>query len=75
MMRKYRAQLDAERATKLAHGRNHSKTTPKSSSTRPRKDLKKRSSKKRKAFDLALEKTESFLEIESLEEFENNLEG
>nr|GEV98731.1 hypothetical protein [Tanacetum cinerariifolium] len=47
MMREYRAQLDAERATKLAHGRNHSK----SKSTRPRKDkhLKKhRSNKKRK---------------------------
>lgn len=24
MMREYRAQLDAERARKLAHGRNHS---------------------------------------------------
>lgn len=24
MMREYRAQLDAERAKKLAHGRNHS---------------------------------------------------
>lgn len=24
MMREYRAQLDAERASKLAHGRNHS---------------------------------------------------
>nr|GEW51948.1 WPP domain-interacting tail-anchored protein 1-like [Tanacetum cinerariifolium] len=48
MMREYCAQLDAERATKLAHGRNHSKITPKSLSTRPRKNLKKRSSKKRK---------------------------
>lgn len=26
MMREYRAQLDAERASKLAHGRNHSKS-------------------------------------------------
>ncbi|GJQ93920.1 hypothetical protein Tco_0005059 [Tanacetum coccineum] len=49
MMREYRAQLDAERATKLAHGRNHSKSTPKSSSSRKDKDLKKhRSNKKRK---------------------------
>ncbi|PWA85631.1 protein FAM133 [Artemisia annua] len=56
LMREYRAQLDAERATKLAHGRNHSKTKSKSSSssssTRRKdndKDLKKqRSNKKRK---------------------------
>lgn len=54
MMREYRAQLDAERAAKLAHGRNHSKTKSKSSSTRTKdnnnnKDLKKhRSNKKRK---------------------------
>ncbi|XP_057957028.1 uncharacterized protein LOC131150360 [Malania oleifera] len=41
MMREYRAQLDAERAHKLAHGRNHSKS-------RKDKDSKKRSSKKRK---------------------------
>lgn len=34
MMREYRAQLDAERATKLAHGRNHSKTKSKSSTHR-----------------------------------------
>ncbi|KDP35141.1 hypothetical protein JCGZ_10675 [Jatropha curcas] len=41
MMREYRAQLDAERARKLAHGRNHS-------SNKKDKDLKKRSSRKRK---------------------------
>ncbi|TXG72673.1 hypothetical protein EZV62_001252 [Acer yangbiense] len=44
MMREYRAQLDAERARKLAHGRNHSRN-------RKDRDLKKRSSsssKKRK---------------------------
>ncbi|EOY04612.1 Nonsense-mediated mRNA decay protein 2 isoform 2 [Theobroma cacao] len=40
MMREYRAQLDAERARKLAHGRNHS--------NRKDKDAKKRSSRKRK---------------------------
>ncbi|KAF2298347.1 hypothetical protein P3X46_017057 [Hevea brasiliensis] len=47
MMREYRAQLDAERARKLAHGRNHSS---KSNHKRDRKDkdLKKRSSRKRK---------------------------
>ncbi|KAK0607850.1 hypothetical protein LWI29_021538 [Acer saccharum] len=53
MMREYRAQLDAERARKLAHGRNHSRS--KSSNKKDRKDrdlkvdrkdrdLKKRSS-------------------------------
>lgn len=48
MMREYRAQLDAERASKLAHGRNHSSS--KSSHRKDKKDkgLKKRSSKKRK---------------------------
>ncbi|KAK8663604.1 hypothetical protein V6N13_083413 [Hibiscus sabdariffa] len=48
MMREYRAQLDAERASKLAHGRNHSSS--KSSHKKDRKDkvAKKRSSKKRK---------------------------
>lgn len=47
MMREYRAQLDAERARKLAHGRNHSS---KSNHKRDRrdKDLKHRSSRKRK---------------------------
>ncbi|OMO62144.1 hypothetical protein CCACVL1_23008 [Corchorus capsularis] len=47
MMREYRAQLDAERAHKLAHGRNHSS---KSSHRKDRKDkdAKKRSSRKRK---------------------------
>lgn len=29
MMREYRAQLDAERARKLAHGRNHSSSKSK----------------------------------------------
>ncbi|KAF8402404.1 hypothetical protein HHK36_013359 [Tetracentron sinense] len=50
MMREYRAQLDAERASKLALGRNHSSS--KSNHKRDRKekdkDFKKRSSKKRK---------------------------
>ncbi|KAF6137479.1 hypothetical protein GIB67_027866 [Kingdonia uniflora] len=41
MMREYRAQLDAERASKLAHGRNHS-------SNRKEKSSKKKSSRKRK---------------------------
>jgi hypothetical protein len=31
MMREYRAQLDAERAQKLANGRNHSRSNSKSS--------------------------------------------
>ncbi|CAN6276169.1 unnamed protein product [Urochloa humidicola] len=51
MMREYRAQLDAERAQKLAHGRNHSRSDSKSSSSkkeRKDKDAKKRSKKKRK---------------------------
>ncbi|THG11954.1 NKAP-like protein [Camellia sinensis] len=47
MMREYRAQLDAERAIKLARGRNHSSS--KSNHKKDKyKDLKKRSSKKRK---------------------------
>ncbi|KAI3470324.1 hypothetical protein Pfo_026987 [Paulownia fortunei] len=48
MMREYRAQLDAERACKLAHGKNHSSS--KSSRKKDKKDKgsKKHSSKKRK---------------------------
>ncbi|XP_010258440.1 PREDICTED: corepressor interacting with RBPJ 1 isoform X2 [Nelumbo nucifera] len=48
MMREYRAQLDAERASKLAHGRNHSSSKSGHKKDRKDKDLKKRSSKKRK---------------------------
>uniref|UniRef100_A0A2P2K8U0 Uncharacterized protein LOC8286417 isoform X2 n=1 Tax=Rhizophora mucronata TaxID=61149 RepID=A0A2P2K8U0_RHIMU len=48
MMREYRAQLDAERAHKLAHGRNHSRNKSKQEKERKDKDAKKRSSKKRK---------------------------
>ncbi|XP_065860805.1 uncharacterized protein [Euphorbia lathyris] len=49
MMREYRAQLDAERAQKLAHGRNHSSSN-KSNHKKDRKDKdsKKHSSRKRK---------------------------
>ncbi|KAL7591614.1 uncharacterized protein LOC111898710 [Lactuca sativa] len=50
MMREYRAQLDAERASKLAHGKNHSKikSTQRKKDNKKDKDLKKRSNKKRK---------------------------
>ncbi|KAL5216948.1 hypothetical protein ABZP36_008349 [Zizania latifolia] len=49
MMREYRAQLDAERAQKLAHGRNHSRSKLSSSQKeRKDKDEKKRSKKRRK---------------------------
>ncbi|EXB88308.1 hypothetical protein L484_020376 [Morus notabilis] len=48
MMREYRAQLDAERARKLAQGRNHSGSKSDRKRDRKEKDLKKRSSKKRK---------------------------
>ncbi|KAL4289729.1 hypothetical protein GQ457_14G001580 [Hibiscus cannabinus] len=48
MMREYRAQLDAERASKLAHGRNHSSSKSSHKKDRKEKDAKKRSSKKRK---------------------------
>ncbi|XP_039033791.1 protein FAM133-like isoform X2 [Hibiscus syriacus] len=48
MMREYRAQLDAERASKLAHGRNHSSSKSSHKKDRKDKDAKKRSSKKRK---------------------------
>ncbi|KAL7176740.1 hypothetical protein ACSBR2_030145 [Camellia fascicularis] len=47
MMREYRAQLDAERAIKLAKGRNHSSSKSNRKKDKD-KDLKKRSSKKRK---------------------------
>ncbi|KAJ4814304.1 Nonsense-mediated mRNA decay protein 2 isoform 1 [Rhynchospora pubera] len=47
MMREYRAQLDAERAQKLAQGRNHSKFSF-SKKDRKDKDMKKRSKRKRK---------------------------
>ncbi|GMI71898.1 hypothetical protein like AT3G59800 [Hibiscus trionum] len=48
MMREYRAQLDAERARKLAHGRNHSSNKSSNKKDRKDKDGKKRSSRKRK---------------------------
>lgn len=48
MMREYRAQLDAERASKLAQGRNHSSSRSGRRKDKKDKDLKKRSSKKRK---------------------------
>ncbi|KAL7219525.1 hypothetical protein ACSBR2_012561 [Camellia fascicularis] len=47
MMREYRAQLDAERAIKLARGRNHSSSKSNHKKDKD-KDLKKRCSKKRK---------------------------
>ncbi|CAD6260406.1 unnamed protein product [Miscanthus lutarioriparius] len=47
MMREYRAQLDAERAQKLANGRNHSRSNS-SKKERKDKDAKKRSKKRRK---------------------------
>ncbi|KAF7805302.1 protein FAM133-like [Senna tora] len=48
MMREYRAQLDAERARKLAHGRNHSGSKSKHGKDKKYKFSKKHSSKKRK---------------------------
>ncbi|KAL9437231.1 hypothetical protein AB3S75_023143 [Citrus x aurantiifolia] len=48
MMREYRAQLDAERARKLAQGRNHSGSKSDRKKDRKDRDFKKRSSKKRK---------------------------
>ncbi|KAF9679246.1 hypothetical protein SADUNF_Sadunf07G0120100 [Salix dunnii] len=48
MMREYRAQLDAERARKLAHGRNHSGSKSIHKKDRKDRDSKKRSGKKRK---------------------------
>ncbi|PRQ46054.1 hypothetical protein RchiOBHm_Chr2g0084981 [Rosa chinensis] len=44
MMREYRAQLDAERARKLANGRNHSSSKSDRKKDKKDKDLKKRSS-------------------------------
>ncbi|XVF29618.1 hypothetical protein REPUB_Repub15cG0137400 [Reevesia pubescens] len=48
MMREYRAQLDAERARKLAQGRNHSSSKSSHKKDRKDKDAKKRSNRKRK---------------------------
>ncbi|EYU36670.1 hypothetical protein ABFS82_14G289400 [Erythranthe guttata] len=48
MMIEYRAQLDAERAHKLAHGRNHSTVKSNHKKDKKEKDSKRHSSKKRK---------------------------
>ncbi|KAF5452797.1 hypothetical protein F2P56_027762 [Juglans regia] len=48
MMREYRAQLDAERAHKLAQGKNRSRSKSNDRKDKKDKDLKKRSSRKRK---------------------------
>ncbi|XP_050237947.1 uncharacterized protein LOC126687427 [Mercurialis annua] len=48
MMREYRAQLDAERSRKLAHGRNHSSSKSNHKKDRKEKDSKKHGSRKRK---------------------------
>ncbi|KAF3645645.1 hypothetical protein P3S67_007722 [Capsicum chacoense] len=48
MMREYRAQLDAERASKLSQGRNHSSSNHSRKKDKKDKDIKKHSCKKRK---------------------------
>lgn len=48
MMREYRAQLDAERASKLAHGRNRSSSKSNHKKDRKDKDIRKHSRRKRK---------------------------
>ncbi|CAL1365778.1 unnamed protein product [Linum trigynum] len=48
MMREYRAQLDAERANKLAQGRNHSSSKSNHKKDKKEKDSKKQCGKKRK---------------------------
>ncbi|CAN4075380.1 unnamed protein product [Withania somnifera] len=48
MMREYRAQLDAERASKLSQGRNHSSSKHSRKTDKKDKDIKKHRSKKRK---------------------------
>uniref|UniRef100_A0A9I9DR96 Uncharacterized protein n=1 Tax=Cucumis melo TaxID=3656 RepID=A0A9I9DR96_CUCME len=52
MMKEYRAQLDAERARKLAHGRNRSSSKTGHEKDRKNRELKKRSKKKRKVLTL-----------------------
>ncbi|KAK4758374.1 hypothetical protein SAY87_019675 [Trapa incisa] len=47
MMREYRAQLDAERACKLAQGRNHSSTKSKGGKDRKERDSKRCGSKRK----------------------------
>ncbi|XP_030938871.1 protein FAM133-like isoform X3 [Quercus lobata] len=48
MMREYRAQLDAERARKLAQGKNHSSSKSSHKKDKKDKDLKKRSSSRKR---------------------------
>ncbi|KAL8482754.1 hypothetical protein ACS0TY_025701 [Phlomoides rotata] len=48
MMKEYRAQLDAERAHKLAHGQNHSHSKSSRKKDKKEKDSKKHRTKKRK---------------------------
>ncbi|KAI3459851.1 hypothetical protein Pfo_016514 [Paulownia fortunei] len=48
MMREYRAQLDAERARKLARGKNHSSSKSSRKKDKKERDSKKHTSKKRK---------------------------
>ncbi|XP_011628721.1 uncharacterized protein LOC18448690 isoform X2 [Amborella trichopoda] len=48
MMKEYRAQLDAERASKLAHGRNHSHKKSNLKKEKRERDSRKKGSKKRK---------------------------
>ncbi|VFQ72508.1 unnamed protein product [Cuscuta campestris] len=50
MMKEYRAQLDAERAIKLAKGRNHSNNKHSHKKDKKDKDSKKHRSKKRKRY-------------------------
>ncbi|VFQ75566.1 unnamed protein product [Cuscuta campestris] len=50
MMKEYRAQLDAERAVKLAKGRNHSNNKHSHKKDKKDKDSKKHRSKKRKRY-------------------------
>ncbi|XP_022874943.1 uncharacterized protein LOC111393575 isoform X2 [Olea europaea var. sylvestris] len=52
MMREYRAQLDAERARKLAQGRNYSSSKSTRKKDKKEKDSRKHSSKKRKVIRL-----------------------
>ncbi|KAI3706172.1 hypothetical protein L6452_23730 [Arctium lappa] len=65
MMREYRAQLDAERASKLAHGRNHSKSKSTRRKDKKDKDLKKRTNKKRKHLRRSSESSSSSSSSES----------
>ncbi|KAK6914457.1 hypothetical protein RJ641_021778 [Dillenia turbinata] len=65
MMREYRALLDAERASKLAHGRNHSSSRSSHKKDQKEKEQKKRRKKRKHSRRKSLESSSSSSSSES----------